>query len=204
MFRPSRSFWRETTPETLVPPVARFANARCRRESRSPTGTCRLLRYHQCTQCGNAETREACNDVCAFQYICDISHYSAHAADIFIKKSCAVRLSRRGRHFCASCQRSTSPHQQPGRDARDRRICSVSAAPVGLQPVGYSPQTMRRRHRDYRNVLSEPAAPCLQVMVVGFRLDGRYLTPDRSCADSDEKKDIACSEPLDECVIGVN
>jgi len=34
----------------------------------------------------------------------------------------------------------------------------VSAAPAGLRPVDYSPQTMRRRHRDYRNVLSESAA----------------------------------------------
>jgi hypothetical protein len=46
--------------------------------------------------------------------------------------------------------------------------------------------------------------PCLQAMVAGFRLDERYLTPDGSCADSDEKKDIAYSEPLDECVTGVN
>jgi hypothetical protein len=30
------------------------------------------------------------------------------------------------------------------------------------------------------------------------------LAPDGLRADSDEKKDIACSEQLDECLIGVN
>ena len=96
------------------------------------------------------------------------------------------------------------PNRRHERPPRFVSPIAVSAAPAGLQPAGYSPQTMRRQHRDYRNVLSESAAPCLQETVAGFKVDERYLTPDGSRADSDEKKDIPRPEPLDECVIGMN
>ena len=37
-----------------------------------------------------------------------------------------------------------------------------------------------------------------------IQVDERYLKPDGSRADSDEKKNIVCSEPLDDCVIDEN
>jgi hypothetical protein len=36
------------------------------------------------------------------------------------------------------------------------------------------------------------------------QVDERYLKPDGSRAYSDEKKNIVCSEPLDDCVIDEN